>query len=138
VSGGGAGSDFSQFGANVFENDVEMPSCLLALFDNSGLEQCEARIDLRKPVVYLRKPGVYLRKPGVYLRKPGVYLRKPVVYLRKPVVYLRKAAIHLREKRAHLALEVANPHDLRIVASSRRIPTVRLHKKVFRELSRDS
>jgi len=122
VSGGGAGSDFSQFGANVFENDVEMPSCLLALFDNSGLEQCEARIDLRKPVVYLRKPGVYLRKPGVYLRKP-------VVYLRKPVVYLRKAAIHLREKRAHLALEVANPHDLRIVASSRRIPTVRLHKK---------
>jgi hypothetical protein len=131
VSGGGAGSDFSQFGANVFENDVEMPSCLLALFDNSGLEQCEARIDLRKPVVYLRKPGVYLRKPGVYLRKP-------VVYLRKPVVYLRKAAIHLREKRAHLALEVANPHDLRIVASSRRIPTVRLHKKVFRELSRDS
>ena len=131
MSGGGAGSDFSQFGANVFENDVEMPSCLLALFDNSGLEQCEARIDLRKPVVYLRKPGVYLRKPGVYLRKP-------VVYLRKPVVYLRKAAIHLREKRAHLALEVANPHDLRIVASSRRIPTVRLHKKVFRELSRDS
>ena len=131
MSGEGAGSDFSQFGANVFENDVEMPSCLLALFDNSGLEQCEARIDLRKPVVYLRKPGVYLRKPGVYLRKP-------VVYLRKPVVYLRKAAIHLREKRAHLALEVANPHDLRIVASSRRIPTVRLHKKVFRELSRDS
>ena len=131
MSGGGAGSDFSQFGANVFENDVEMPSCLLALFDNSGLEQCEARIDLRKPVVYLRKPGVHLRKPGVYLRKP-------VVYLRKPVVYLRKAAIHLREKRAHLALEVANPHDLRIVASSRRIPTVRLHKKVFRELSRDS
>ena len=110
MSGGGAGSDFSQFGANVFENDVEMPSCLLALFDNSGLELCEARIDLLKPVVYLRKP----------------------------VVYLRKAAIHLREKRAHLALEVANPHDLRIVASSRRIPTVRLHKKVFRELSRDS
>jgi hypothetical protein len=124
VSGEGAGSDFSQFGANVFENDVEMPSCLLALFDNSGLELCEARIDLLKPVVYLRKPVVYLRKP--------------VVYLRKAVVYLRKAAIHLREKRAHLALEVANPHDLWIVASSRRIPTVRLHKKVFRELSRDS